>query len=193
MIRIGYFYIKPCKNILEWKFFSVFVLCSFFSSSKNKIAFDSCNAAPALDLLWRNDHLFYLNTMSYNSHLISLWFSSTCHSDSRCFTLHWRLLTVDFHLCTIPTGSILNSNKQILSCWTCKPLLSKKPLRILIPIPGYSSHASLVSSWSWLSSMVLYFPTIIRQYHYWQGFHFTPYIYYACRSLVLFRTTSLQE
>lgn len=110
--------------------------------------------------------LINLNTMHSNRHLISLWFPSICHNDNGCFTLYWRLLTVDFHLCTIPMGSILNNDRWILSRWTRQPLLSKKPLRTLIPIPGCSSHACLVSSSSWLSSMVLYVPSMIRQYQY---------------------------
>ena len=123
-----------------------------FSSPKNKIVFDSWNAAQALHFLshfiplYNNDLLFYLNTINYHRHLISLWFPSICHNDNGCFTLYWRLLTVDFHLCTMPMGSILNNDRRILSRWTRNPLLIKKPLRILISIPGCSSHACLVSS-----------------------------------------------
>lgn len=165
--------------------YSCLCLCyvNFFLIQKQN-SLDSWNAAQALHFLskfiphYNNDLLFYLNTINYNRHLISLWLPSICHNDNRCFTLYWHLLTVDFHLCTVPMGSILNNDRRILSRWTRNPFLSKKPLRTLIPIPGCSPHTCLVSSSSWLSSTVLYVPSMIRQYK--QDFRITPHIYCAC-------------
>lgn len=125
----------------------VFVLFKFFLHPKTKQSSTVGTLHKPYTFCHTLSHsiimIFYsdcLNTLNYHRHLISLWLPSICHNDNGCFTLYWRLLTVDFHLCTIPMGSILK-DRRILSLWTRNPLLSRKPFRILIPIPRCSSHA----------------------------------------------------